>query len=50
MKPDFNGSDRDGTSWILRFWAILGIVGERKREDVLESQMDQVGQGFTVFF
>ena len=32
MKPDFNGSDGDGTSWILRFWTILGIVGERKRE------------------
>ena len=32
MKPDFNGSDRDDTSWILRFWTILGIVGERKRE------------------
>ena len=58
MKPYFNGFDRDGTSWILRFLTILGIVGERKRErererergDVWESQTDQVEDRFTIFF
>ena len=61
MKPDFNGSDGDGTSWILRFWTILGIVKrererekererEREREDVWESRADQVGDGLTIFF
>ena len=54
MKPNFNGSDEDGKSWILRFWTILGIVKkerEREREDVWESRAaDQVGDGFTIFF
>ena len=52
LKPDFNGYDGDDTSWILRFWTILGIVKkerERERESLGESGRSSWGRVYNFF-